>query len=151
MELKKHTKKGLHDFFKNYVSDSMMTDKPYVYDKNNVDKYYKSMIKKKDAVSFAIMNEGKIIGDITLKHIDMAARTGTLSIILVNDEVKNKGYGTQAIKSMIDYAFYQLGLKTIVADAVLRNERSKHVLEKVGFQRISQDEKFTYFKLENVM
>ena len=72
---------------------------------------------------------------------------GTLSVCLVNDAFKSKGYGTEAEKLIIDYAINTLGLKTIYADAVHRNHRSKHILEKLGFKHLYDDEALAYYKL----
>lgn len=46
------------------------------------------------------------------------------------------------------YAFEELGMNTVLADAVLKNTRSQHVLEKVGFQFVRQDEMFKYYRYE---
>ena len=51
------------------------------------------------------------------------------SIHLQNDAVKNKGYGTQAERLAIAYAFDALGVDHILADSVEKNRRSQHVLE----------------------
>lgn len=65
---------------------------------------------------------------------------------MVNDIFKGKGYGTEAIRLLIDYAINILGLKTIYADAVHRNYRSKHILGKLGFEHIYNDDDLAYYK-----
>ena len=57
----------------------------------------------------------------------------TLSIHMKNNSVKNRGFGTQAEILALEYAFGSLGMETVFADAVHKNKRSQHVLEKVGF------------------
>lgn len=68
--------------------------------------------------------------------------------LLLYKEYKNKGYGTQAEILMMQYAVSKLGLKTIYADAVLKNQRSQHVLKKVGFVETHCDDRFCYFKCD---
>ncbi|MCL2169757.1 MAG: GNAT family N-acetyltransferase [Defluviitaleaceae bacterium] len=47
----------------------------------------------------------------------------------------------------MEYAFETLNLQTIKADTVLRNTRSQHVLEKIGFVYTHEDVLFKYYEL----
>ncbi|SHO45098.1 GNAT family N-acetyltransferase [Anaerocolumna xylanovorans] len=143
-----YTLEKCHEIYKQYVSDPMMTEQPYVYSKNIVDLYYQNKAMDSTRIFFAISYEGNIIGEIQLKRIDKINKCGTLSIILTSDSVKNRGFGTEAERLLIEYAFNQLGLETIYADAVHRNVRSRHVLEKIGFEHTYDDEVLAYYKLE---
>lgn len=49
---------------------------------------------------------------------------------------------------LIQYAFGQIGLETIFADAVHRNLRSRHVLEKIEFLHTHDDELLSYYKFK---
>ena len=71
-----------------------------------------------------------------------------MGIHLQNDAVKEKGYGTQAERLILQYAFEELGMVTINADAAVKNTRSQHVLEKVGFCYTHEDETFKYYRCE---
>lgn len=51
---------------------------------------------------------------------------------------------------MVAYAFCQQGMVAVNADVVLKNERSQHVLEKVGFQFVRQEGIFKYYRCESV-
>lgn len=96
---------------------------------------------------FAICHNNKVIDEVQIKRIDFEKRCGTLSIHLINDTVKGKGFGTEAEQLIIDYAINDLGLHTIYADAVHRNSRSKHILVKLGFRHICDDENLAYYEL----
>lgn len=65
-----------------------------------------------------------------------------------NDAVKDKGYGTQAERLAVKYAFDQLGMFAVNADTVLKNTRSQRVLEKIGFHFTGEDEMFKYYRIE---
>ena len=71
-----------------------------------------------------------------------------MGIHLQNDAVKEKGYGTQAERLILQYAFNELGMVAVNADAVLKNTRSQHVLEKVGFCYTHEDDTFKYYRCE---
>ena len=131
--LKVYSRQLCHEFYQNYVADPMMTDEVYIYDENLVDKYYEIKVLNDSRRFFAILIGSEIIGEIQLKNINFEQKHATLSIILRDDSVKNKGYGTEAEQLIFKYAKEKLHLKTIYADAVKKNERSKHVFVKVGF------------------
>lgn len=119
----------------------------YIYNPEKADAYYNRLRATKDRVDFLIMLGEKPIGEIALKHIDETKKQCELSIHLQNDTVKNKGYGTQAERMIMEYAFKALGMKTVNADSVLKNKRSQHTLEKVGFQEIGRDDVFVYYRI----
>jgi RimJ/RimL family protein N-acetyltransferase len=145
--LKPYTMERCHEFHKDYVSDPAMTEEIYIYDKDKVDAFYKNKVLEMNRRFFAICLNNKTIGEIQLKRIDFEKLCGTLSVALSNDTYKGKGYGTQAQRLLINHATDNLGLKAIYADAVHRNHRSKHILEKLGFKHLYNDNVLAYFKL----
>lgn len=108
------------------------------------------LAKKHNCVHLAVMCNDKPIGEILFKRIDPDAGTAVFSIHLQNDSVKGKGYGTCAEKLAINYAFSELKLNVIYADVIKKNQRSIHVLEKIGFQLIKEDDQFMYYKIERL-
>ena len=82
------------------------------------------------------------------KQIDMDKRECTLSIHMQNDSFKGKGYGTEAENLAIKYAFDELGMVAVNADTVVKNTRSQHILEKIGFQFLKEDGYFRYYRLD---
>lgn len=121
--------------------------KAFVYS----DAYAEQMIQRhahRKRFFLAVMLDEKPIGEIVLKKIHEPEGSCTLGIHLQNDAVKNKGYGTQAEMLALDYAFGPLGLKTVYADALKKNTRSQHVLQRVGFVKIDEDESFVYYRFD---
>lgn len=139
------TLQSCHAVMRQYVSDPQMTDVPYVYTPEGCDRYYITRRDDPARLTFAICVHSQPIGTIYLKAIDPLEKCATLSIALVNDAVKGHGYGTDAERTLLRYAFGELGLCAVHADAVHRNLRSQHVLEKVGFVRTHDDEVFRYY------
>ncbi len=141
-----------HRYCQHYEHDpdlfmNMDTFSPYVYSFEAAEKYMQRKKEKKQLV-FAIMQRDQPIGEVLLKEIDYEKKVCTLGICLQNDSIKGKGVGTKAELLILDYAFNELGMKTVYADAILKNTRSQHVLEKVGFRLIGIDDKFKYYKCE---
>lgn len=75
-----------------------------------------------------------IIGTIALSNIVRGAfRSCFLGYSLDKDHV-GKGYMTEAVNRVTEYAFSVLGLHRIEANVMPRNAASKRVLEKCGFE-----------------
>ena len=146
IDLKICTKELWHEFSRNYIPDPMMDNTPYIYDFEREEKSYNSRMGDSSRFYFAIVRDNKAIGRIYLKHMDREKTECGFGIALVNDSVKGQGFGSEAIKLLIDYAVNVLGFKTIKADSVLRNIRSQHVLEKSGFAYTHEDLVFKYYE-----
>lgn len=71
-----------------------------------------------------------------------------MSIHLNCDRYKIQGFDTEAQRLMIAYGFEQLGLETIYADCLHRNQCSRHILDKLGFRHLRDDDRFHYFALD---
>lgn len=146
------TRELCHQIYKKWENDdSIYMDmglfKTYIYEEEKVDKYFDAK-QNPSRMLFAIMLGDNAIGELQLKQIDMKTKECTLSIHMQNDAAKGKGYGTRAEQLAIEYAFEKLGMKAVNADTVIKNIRSQHVLEKVGFQFIKEDGDFRFYRIE---
>ncbi|MDE5715892.1 MAG: GNAT family N-acetyltransferase [Anaeroplasmataceae bacterium] len=146
------TKELCHQLYLDWENDSsiymdMNLFAAYKYDENLVNKYFETK-QNPSRILFAIMKDEKPIGELQLKDINRTSRECTLSIHLQNDTVKGKGYGTRAEQLAIQYAFEVLNMVAINADTIVKNTRSQHVLEKVGFRFIKKENGFMYYRYE---
>lgn len=148
ISLELYTLERCHEFWSEYISDYDMLEEDYIYDKEKVNRYYNTKVSDKSRIFFAICHNGKTVGEIQLKYIDLGSKHGTMSIHFSKNAYKNHGWGTEAEQLIIKYGFEKLGLNTIYADAVLRNTRSQHVLKKNGFVFTHEDGILRYYKLE---
>ncbi|QSX05916.1 GNAT family N-acetyltransferase [Sedimentibacter sp. zth1] len=147
------TRELLHEYYRGFISDpdifmDMNRFFTYHYDPEKIDGHFALKKPTQERKEFMIIVNDTVVGEICLKHIDYDKRECELSIHMQNDSVKNKGYGTQAEKLAVCYAFEELRMNTVLADAVLKNVRSQHVLEKVGFRFVRQNETFKYYRYE---
>lgn len=144
------TRELCHELYRSWENDPAIYSDldlftPYHYDKDTVNKYFDSK-QSPSRILFAIMREGKPIGELHLKQIDTENKECTLSIHMQNDTVKGRGYGTCAEKLVLKYAFDVLGMAAVNADTVVKNTRSQHVLEKAGFQYTGERDGFKYYR-----
>lgn len=65
-----------------------------------------------------------------------------------NSKYKDHGIGTQAVRLSVQYVFDDLDIPTLYADSIQTNGRSQHVLEKVGFTFIREDQDFKYYQID---
>ncbi|MCR5612026.1 MAG: GNAT family N-acetyltransferase [Clostridiales bacterium] len=118
------------------------------YDPETTDARYDSRISKNDSVTKAVMLGDRVIGEVVLKHIDRDEKTCELGIHLIDDSVKGRGFGTEAERLATEYAFSELGMDAVLADALIKNTRSQHVLEKLGFEFTGEEDGFRKYRLD---
>mgnify|MGYP002958209376 FL=1 len=147
------TRELCHELYKHWTNDAsiymdMHLFQPYVYDEAAVNRYFDMKGQDASRRLFAIMLGDKVIGELRRRQRQMCIRDSTLSIHMQNDAVKGKGYGTQAERLAVKIAFDELGMAAVNADTIRKNTRSQHVLEKVGFRFVGEDETFKYYRIE---
>ena len=118
------------------------------YSEERTDARFDSRVSRPDTMTFAIMLGSTVIGEVVLKHIDREAGQCELGIHLKDDSVKGLGFGTEAERLAIGYAFEELGLNKVLADCLLKNTRSAHVIEKLGFRKTGEENGFAYYELK---
>ncbi|MBR3403153.1 MAG: pyroglutamyl-peptidase I [Parasporobacterium sp.] len=141
-----------HRLFQKWENDpsiymDMSLFKPFVYREDAVDRYFDSR-QEASRILFAVMLADRPIGELQLKQIDCDRKECTLSIHMQNDAAKGRGYGTEAMRLAIRYAFEELGLDAVNADIVRKNLRSQHAAEKAGFRFVKEEGDFRYYRLE---
>ena len=146
------TRKLCHELFRSWENDEsiymdLSSFRPYIYSEDTVDRYFDSK-QEPSRVMLAVMLGDRPIGEIQLKQIDRDKKECTLSIHMQNDSVKGKGYGTEAEKLACEYAFEELGMMAVNADTVVKNIRSQHILDQLGFEFIKEEGDFRFYRLE---
>ncbi len=86
----------------------------------------------RDAQVFAIDVGGRLVGTCNLRDIDPVNRRAELGISLLNEEI-GKGYGSDAIRVLLDYAFRHLNLHKVFLDTLSTNEPGLRAYRACGF------------------
>lgn len=87
------------------------------------------------------LDENKMIGTVSLEKINGINRTATLGIFIGDKEFRNNGYGTEAIRLILEYGFKYLNLNNIKLDVMGFNERAIKCYEKCGFKEYGRRRK----------
>ncbi len=78
---------------------------------------------------------GRHIGNITLHRIDHHNRIGEIGILIGDKAARGKGYGSEAVKLIIQHAFQRLNLHRLTTGMVEGNTASQKMFEKAGFKQ----------------
>lgn len=80
------------------------------------------------------LNDNKLIGTVSLENINFIERSAILGIFIGDKDFRNNGYGTEAIKLLLEYGFKYLNLHSIRLDLLAVNERAHKCYLKCGFR-----------------
>lgn len=80
------------------------------------------------------LNDGTVIGDIALQDIDRFNRSCSIGMGMTALNYRGKGYGSQAVALILDYAFNNFGLHRVTANTLDVNAAARRSLEKAGFK-----------------
>lgn len=118
----------------------------YEYSSERAELYFQRQIDR-GRILLAILSGTEIVGEIVIKNIEPHV-CATMGLTLKNASWKDRGIGTAAEKLAVAYVFNELDIPTLYADSIQPNTRSQHVLEKVGFTFIREDESFKYYRID---
>ena len=77
--------------------------------------------------------DGRAIGTIILSDIDLRNGTAEIHIKLSNDNVRGKGYGTDAVNALVRYCFEELRMNCVYCRVKEDNSASQRMFLKCGF------------------
>ena len=81
----------------------------------------------------ADIHDESYIGQMDIFEINWKTRLGKLGTVIGNHAKRGKGYGTEALELLEDYAFGVLGLERLELDVYAENTRAVRCYEKAGF------------------
>jgi RimJ/RimL family protein N-acetyltransferase len=79
--------------------------------------------------------DGAHIGNIGLNSINWKDRNAELGIVIGEKAYWSQGYGTDAIRTLLELAFREMNLHRVFLRVDVDNERGIRCYEKAGFQR----------------
>lgn len=87
------------------------------------------------AVNFAIevIETGEHIGSIGVGETYHESRWGTLGFFIGAKEHWGRGYGYDALREMLRFAFWEMNLLAVRLEVFATNERARDLYERVGF------------------
>ena len=101
----------------------------------------KALNNKDIQLAIVTIDENKFIGTVSLENIDYINRTAILGIFIGDEENRNKGYGTEAIRLILDFGFNYINLNNIKLDLMEFNQRAYKCYQKCGFKEYGRRRK----------
>lgn len=101
---------------------------------------YDAAVAATDQVDFIIYDRATMqpVGSTYLTHIDYRNRTAEFGIAIGEAAARGKGYGTEATRLMLDYAFTALGLHNVLLSVYTFNRAGRRTYEKAGFREFGR-------------
>ncbi len=75
---------------------------------------------------------GRLVGHVTLYGAQLLNRSATLTV-MIGSEHTGAGYGTDAVRALVEYGFREMGLNLIELHVFAYNKRARATYRKVGF------------------
>jgi RimJ/RimL family protein N-acetyltransferase len=109
-------------------------------------KAFKRELNRRDkhSQSFALLTDtGEFIGRLGYYHIDYHRREAELGIAIGERDYWGRGYGTDAVRTIVAHIFRTTQLDRIYLHTYADNERAQRAFQNAGFHKAGQRHKFT--------
>ncbi len=118
-----------------FVRRNFIYQKPFT--REGHESWVKNMIDTGKVVQFMICRKAddKAVGSVYLRDIDREHNKAEYGIFIGEKEALGKGYGTEAARLMIGYAFQDVGLHKVMLRVLAENGQALRSYEKAGFVR----------------
>jgi RimJ/RimL family protein N-acetyltransferase len=80
--------------------------------------------------------DGRHIGNCMCYDIDTARKQGELGIVIGHRSFWGRGYGTDAVITVLNHLFSQTELKRVYLHTLVDNKRAQRAFEKAGFKPV---------------
>ncbi len=130
-----------------YEFINMLRDDEGVFSNIMGNKYYISKEREKKWIEKLIFDDNKrywaiclsrsnkIIGFCSIADIDWRNRKAKVGGMTINNKYRNKGYGIESLKLILDYVFNGLGLNRLTVVYKENNRVTEYGIKKLGFTK----------------
>ena len=119
----------------------------YDYTQEQEIKWFEFIQNSNNDVVFAIedINTNLYIGNCALHKIDWENENCEMGIVIGEKDYWNKGYGSDAVRNVVNFAMFGLNLKSIKLEVYKDNRRAINVYKKSGFKLIKIEKKSHFY------
>lgn len=108
---------------------TLLGEKNYIENVLNNGKYQFAIVKKENDI---------LIGNCGFHSINHIHQTAEVGIFIGEEENRNKGYGTETLRLLLNYGFNYLNLNNIMLRVISFNEGAISCYKKLGFKEIGK-------------
>lgn len=84
------------------------------------------------------LDNNELIGHCSFTNIDYINKIATVGIQIKFEKDRNNGYGTEALKLMLNYGFKYINLQLVKLTVNFYNKRAINCYKKVGFKELTR-------------
>ena len=108
--------------------------------------WVKSLDKSTDEYVFSIclVSDDSLIGNVSIRHMNRVDRSCELGIMIGDNSKRSQGFGTEAMRLLLDFAFNYLNMHSVYLDYLSCNERARRCYEKAGFKFVGSKREAIY-------
>ncbi len=122
---------------------------PYPLEKNSFDALLQETEERfGDSPFVATTNDGQVVGFFCFS-VNLHTNEGMLKFVVIDNTMRNKGYGCEMLKLAIKYAFEIAKADAVHLNVFPENPGAKKCYEKVGFKERTLTENAFSFKDES--
>lgn len=139
IDLKLITEKDIERYFEagfkeNDEDINYYTGTKEEFTKEMIENYVCKIIDDETRYDFLIENKSnKVLGEVVINYIEEDSRNSNFRICLFKSSMCGNGYGTEAIKLVLKFAFEELHLHRVELEVYSFNIRAQKAYYKVGF------------------
>lgn len=102
--------------------------------------WFDGMRQNRDVVTFTIYEQSTDVplGNASLMGVRSLHQSAELGILVGERSAQGKGYGTEAVKLILDYGFTLLGLHRVWLSCLARNGGALRAYERAGFKEFGR-------------
>jgi RimJ/RimL family protein N-acetyltransferase len=109
---------------------------PYPQSKKEEKKWFEKLLEDEEAKIFTILKKDSVpIGVVYLSKIDWRDRNARASIMIGVKKEWGKGYGVDAMKTLLKFAFEEMNLHRVELDVFEENSKAISCYKKCGFKK----------------
>jgi RimJ/RimL family protein N-acetyltransferase len=118
------------------IGGNLTPDIPYPITLNEEERWFQSITALGDTYKFAIetLEDKTFIGGCSINSIDWKNSVATVGIFLGNKDYQGKGYGSDAMKVLMDFIFMQMNINKIRLIVYSYNESAIKCYKKCGYR-----------------
>jgi RimJ/RimL family protein N-acetyltransferase len=111
---------------------------------NAEQKALEGMAGKGQHYSIVLQDGDVMIGGVSFNETDHISRKAEIGLFIGEAEYRNKGYGAEALRLMLDFGFQTLNLHNVMLLVHSDNERAMACYKKVGFREFGRRREAKY-------
>ena len=107
--------------------------------------FMKGLEQNKEEFSFAVRLNGQMIGEVVLHNFDYQG--GVEIGFRFFSEFQGNGYALESTTAVKEFVFNTLNAKTLKCKCFKQNDKSLKLIQRLGLNKTSENEKYFYFEL----